>query len=78
MAKNATNPMLFDRRVVERNIKKGLITREDYEKRLAALEDVAEQAEVIKARLGEEEEPAAAEDKAGGSEGEEETSDEAG
>ena len=32
---------LFDRRTVERNIKKGLITRKDYEKHLKSLEDVA-------------------------------------
>ena len=30
---------LFDRRTIERNIKKGLITRKDYEKHLKALED---------------------------------------
>jgi hypothetical protein len=35
------NPRLFDRRIVERNIKKGLITRKDYEKHLKALNDVA-------------------------------------
>jgi hypothetical protein len=35
------NPRLFDRRVVERNIKKGLVTRKDYEKHLKALADVA-------------------------------------
>jgi hypothetical protein len=35
------NPRLFDRRVVERNIKKGLITRKDYEKHLKSLGDVA-------------------------------------
>lgn len=35
------NPRLFDRRVVERNIKKGLITRKDYEKYLKSLGDVA-------------------------------------
>jgi hypothetical protein len=34
------NPRLFDRRVVERNIKKGLITRKDYEKHLKSLADV--------------------------------------
>ena len=33
---------LFDRRTVERNIKKGLITRKDYEKHLKALDDVAD------------------------------------
>jgi hypothetical protein len=35
------NPRLFDRRVVERNIKKGLITRKDYEKHLKSLADTA-------------------------------------
>ena len=33
---------LFDRRTVERNIKKGLVTRKDFEKHLKSLEDVAE------------------------------------
>jgi hypothetical protein len=33
---------LFDRRTVERNIKKGLISRKDYEKHLKALEDTAD------------------------------------
>jgi hypothetical protein len=35
------NPRLFDKRTVERNIKKGLITRKDYEKHLKTLDDVA-------------------------------------
>jgi DNA primase large subunit len=33
------NVRLFDRRVVERNIKKGLTTRKDYEKYLKSLDD---------------------------------------
>ena len=33
---------LFDRRTVERNIKKGLISRKDYEKHLKSLDDVAD------------------------------------
>src|SRR5207248_9896984 len=37
----AKNVRLFDRRVVERNIKKGLVTRKDYEKHLKSLSDVA-------------------------------------
>ena len=36
------NPRLFDRRVVERNIKKGMITRKDYEKHLKSLADSTE------------------------------------
>lgn len=35
----AKNVRLFDRRVVERNIKKGLTTRKDYERYLKSLED---------------------------------------
>lgn len=35
------NLNLLDRRIIERNIKKGLITRKDYEKHLKALPDVA-------------------------------------
>ena len=33
---------LYDRRTVERNIKKGLLTRKDYEKHLKSLDDVAD------------------------------------
>jgi len=38
----ALSPSLFDRRIVERNIKRGLITRKDYEKFLKSLPDVAD------------------------------------
>ena len=33
---------LYDRRTVERNIKKGLITRKDWDKHLKSLDDVAD------------------------------------
>jgi hypothetical protein len=33
---------ILDRRTVDRNIKKGLLTRKDYEKHLKSLEDVAD------------------------------------
>lgn len=46
-----TAPVLLDRRVVERNIKKGLLTREEFEKHLEGLGDVAGQAEKIAATL---------------------------
>src|SRR6185295_4509881 len=39
---DAKNIRLFDVRTVERNIKKGLITRKDYDKHLKALEDAQE------------------------------------
>ena len=38
---DAPNPLLFDRRIVERNIKRGLITRKDYDKFLKSLSDAA-------------------------------------
>jgi len=36
---DAKNFRLFDRRTIERNIKKGLISRKDYEKYLKSLDD---------------------------------------
>ena len=50
---DALSPTLFDRRIVERNIKRGLITRKDYEKYLKSLSDAAE-----KVRVPDEEQPA--------------------
>ena len=40
-AEAAKNDRLFDKRTIERNIKKGLVTRKDYEKHMKSLEDVA-------------------------------------
>jgi hypothetical protein len=37
----APTPALFDRRIVERNIKRGLTTRKDYDKYLKSLADAA-------------------------------------
>jgi hypothetical protein len=39
---SAPDPSLFDRRIVERNIKRGLITRKDYDKFLKSLSDCAD------------------------------------
>ncbi len=36
---------LYDRRTVERNVKKGLITRKDYDKHLKALTDAKDKAD---------------------------------
>jgi len=47
---DAKNLRLYDRRTIERNIKKGLITRKDYEKFLKSLDDAKE-----KGVIGEEE-----------------------
>jgi hypothetical protein len=38
----APTPALFDRRIVERNIKRGLTTRKDYDKYLKSLADAAD------------------------------------
>ena len=38
----APDPVLFDRRIVERNIKRGLVTRKDYEKFLKSLPDASD------------------------------------
>jgi hypothetical protein len=43
---------VFDKRIVERNIKKGLITRKQYEERLAALPDVEGNAEYVATEAG--------------------------
>jgi hypothetical protein len=39
-AEAAKNDRLFDKRTIERNIKKGLVSRKDYEKHLKGLDDV--------------------------------------
>ncbi len=49
---------LFDKRTVDRNIKKGLISREEYDKHLGGLKDVEDNAEVIDFAPPEEEEAA--------------------
>jgi hypothetical protein len=36
----AKNDRLYDKRTIDRNIKKGLLTRKDYDKHLKALEDI--------------------------------------
>ena len=55
MRKDSTpRDMLLDRRVVERNIRKGIVTREEYDTFLRELGDASENAESITARLGEE------------------------
>jgi hypothetical protein len=38
---DAPDPILFDRRIVERNIRRGLITRKDYDKFLKSLSDAS-------------------------------------
>jgi hypothetical protein len=48
---------LVDRRVVERNIRKGILSREEYQTFLDGLKDVANNAETVRARLGVDDEP---------------------
>lgn len=45
MTQQKTNPWTFDVRVRERNIKSGSVTEKDIEKYVAALPDLADQAE---------------------------------
>ena len=44
---DAINPILVDKRLVERQLKKGRISAADYEKHLQGLADVADKAENI-------------------------------
>ena len=64
MRKDTTNPdMLFDIRVVQRNIKNRTVTKAEYQERLDKLQDVSANAELIRTRLGEEDdEPVTEED----------------
>jgi hypothetical protein len=47
MHKKAHDPRVLDKRVVERSIQKGVITRADFEKHLASLPDRASASESI-------------------------------
>lgn len=60
MAKNL-DEQLVDRRTVERNIQKGLLTRKDYDKYLDKLKDVEDNAEEVVLEEEEEAEGEAAE-----------------
>lgn len=53
MSNDIAGQGMYDRRVVERNIKKGIITREGYDQFVKALVDVGDNAEEIAARMGE-------------------------
>ncbi|MBL8603005.1 MAG: hypothetical protein JNK72_13860 [Myxococcales bacterium] len=53
---NQTTPdaLLFDRRLIERNLRKGYLTPTVLDKHLAGLPDVAESAEPVAAKLHDE------------------------
>ncbi|MEI6079701.1 MAG: hypothetical protein WCQ53_03575 [bacterium] len=38
---------LYDTRIIERNIKKGLVSKKDYEKHLASVKDSSPELEII-------------------------------
>ena len=42
-----TDELLMDTRLIKRNIENGLVTKEDYEKHLADLNDLQDVAEVV-------------------------------
>ena len=46
----------FDKRIVGRNIKKGIISQKDYQDHLSSLEDLEDKSEVINIQIGENEE----------------------
>ena len=45
------DPRILDKRVAKRNLNKGTLSREDYDKYLAALPDMAANAEPVKEKL---------------------------
>ena len=45
MSEKLPDTILFDKRLIARHVARGLITREDVEKRLAETEDLTEQAD---------------------------------
>jgi len=56
---DAKNLRLYDRRTIERNIKKGLITRKDYDKFLKSLEDAKDKGVSGEVESDDDDEPAA-------------------
>jgi len=51
MPSDISNEMLFDKRVLERNLRKGLVTQKDLDSTLKALPDQAEAAAPIEAKI---------------------------
>ncbi len=47
MATQVDGPLRFDKRILERNLRGGILSREAYEAHLAELPDVAEKAEWV-------------------------------
>lgn len=41
------HPLVVDKRIIERNIQKGLISRKDFERHLSELPDCGENAELV-------------------------------
>jgi len=46
MSERLSDTVLYDKRLIARNIAKGLVTREDVEKRLEETEDLTDQADI--------------------------------
>lgn len=51
MPSDISPEMLFDKRVIERNLRKGLITDKDVEAQVKALPDQAEQSALIESKV---------------------------
>lgn len=67
----ATSDHLLDKRIVDRNLKKGLVSKKDLEKHLSSLKDSEDNAEWVDPTAEPEELEAAAEEGAEGGEGSE-------
>jgi hypothetical protein len=53
MPKNDTDPKIYDRRILERNLKSGTLDRKEYERYLKALDDDADNIKPVETVLGE-------------------------
>ena len=51
VAMKISGEMLLDKRLVQRHINAGLVSRDEYAKHVAALEDVGDKAEILNAEM---------------------------
>lgn len=53
MAAKKLTERLVDKRIIDRNIKKGLLDRADHDKHLAGLKDMESNSEIVELEMGE-------------------------
>lgn len=51
MPSDVSQEMLFDKRIAERNLRKGLITQRDHDSQIKALADAADRATLMESKL---------------------------